>query len=686
MPEVWDVLPVVLAGVWLLGLLVAVGGEGGTLPTVRQGHPRLFVRDGDLPRLRSQAVAYGQAWERMLACGLAPPEEAQYGDGRRLVTAALVYLVTKDERYLASVWSLTEHLLADDRLEIYATPEAVLGLAAGYDWCCGGMSAEQRSRMAEGLLRLADYLRGPQVWRHGDFSNHFLREKTLPQVLAGVALAGDTDDPRVGEMLAEGWRLTVEHAMPAADMMAGESGGEAEGYGYDAWGYTRPLALAMEAWRVGAGEDLFPMCSATRNNALWHIYGRRPFDGRQEHFDDCGLGARWSAEDHGVYMYLLAARYRDGYAQWLGDEIPRDDDMWLWPIILWRDPEVAARPPDDLPLARRFEGLGWVLMRSSWGPEATFASFQSGRFYAVHQHLDNNAFTIHKHALLALDAGVNMYGERVNDRYRANYYSRTIAHNTVTVVEGGETFPSGPWGSGALDGANDGGQVRLTPPQQVSDIKAGDSWDVGELLAYRHHGLFTYAVGDATRSYSPHKLRRFVRHFLFLPPDLFVVFDQVVLTNPALRTSWLLHSVTEPEIEHRVACITNAGGRLFCQTLLPRNAAIGKVGGPGAECWVEGENWISREVEEWPADAGSWRLVVHPATAGVEHLFLHVLQAGPAELEKPAAGASVVEAGWMGAKVSLGEREYVALFSAAGPTGRLRVAEAGRVVFDEAMA
>jgi len=686
-PDLHELLPVLVFGVWCTGLAGMGGrGEGGgrAVPAVRGGHPRLFVTQEDLPRLRRQVAAYPGEWERMQGWALGEPGDAQFGDGRRLVSASLAYLIAGEERYLKSAWSLSEHLLAHHRLDIYATPEAVLGLAAAYDWCYAGLSAEQQGRLAEGLLRLVDYLRGEQVWRHADFNNHFLAEKMLPQTLAAVALAGDSADPRVGEMAEAGWHFLVDHALPAANMMAGKNGGHAEGYGYDAWAYAKPLALAMEAWRVGAGMDLFPLCTATRENALWHLYGRRPCDDRQEHLDDCGLAETWSPANLGVYVYLLASRYRDGYAQWIGDEIPRQYDGWLWPVMLWRDPELAARPPDDLPLARRFDGLGWVLMRSSWGPEATFASFQSGPFYAGHQHLDNNAFTLHKHALLAVDAGVNKYGERVEDNYRANYYSRTVAHNTVTVLDAGESFPSGPWAGGPPGAANDGGQMRLSSPTRASAVRPGDEWHVGELTAYRHDPRFTYAVGDATRSYSPEKLRLFLRHFLFLPPDLVVVFDQVVVARPALRIQWLLHSVTEPEMTGAVSRITNEGGRLYCRPLLPKRPVIGKVGGPGAECWVEGENWTSQEIEEWPPEAGSWRVAVSPAMAGVEHFFLHVLQVGSAALAEPAPASLVEETGWAGAEVTLGEREYVALFSTTGAAeGRLRIAEAGQTVFDE---
>ena len=64
-------------------------------------------------------------------------------------------------------------------------------------------------------------------------------------------------------------------------------------------------------------------------------------------------------------------------------------------------------------------------------------------------------------------------------------------------------------------------------------------------------------------------------------------------------------------------------GRLFCRTLLPKDALLAKVGGPGKEFWANGRNW---EVGKWvkqenerirqktgkPMLLGNWRIEVSP--------------------------------------------------------------------------
>lgn len=641
-------------------------------------HPRLFLTPQDLPRLQRQIAAYPDEWARIAEAGLWSSDDPGYGAARTLRSSALAYLLTREEKYLANTVSLVETIARKHKMDTYATPEALFSLALAYDWCYRGLTQAQRDQIAASMLRMAEYC-DTKIWRHSDFNNHFVLEKVWPFVFTGLALHGDLADPRVDDYLRRGDALLHDHLLPAANLMAGETGGQFEGYGYDSWGYARPLAYILEAWRTATGEDLFPKCTATRHFALWNIYGRRPNDGKQEHFDDAGLEQQWSGQE--LYVYLFAARYQDGHAQWMGDQLPRRYHSDLWPILLWRDPALVPHPPTDLPLARRFEPLGWVLMRSSWQPEATFASFQCGPFYTGHQHLDNNAFTIHKGGLLAIDPGINAYGESIDDRYRTNYYSRTIAHNTITVYDPQETFPDGPWAGGEPGAANDGGQLRLVNPDRVEQVTPENRWQIGKITAYLHDHLFTYAVGDATRSYSPAKLTLFLRHFLYLPPDLFIVFDQVVSKHPSFRKTWLLHTVNEPKVAGAIATITEGDGRLICRTILPEQATLTLVGGPGKECWVEGKNWPSQEKTEWPPEAGSWRLEVSPSRPAAEDFFLHVLQAGGDDIAKPEAVTLVREAGLLGVRVLAQGREHTALFSTRGEArGRVKIVEEGRVV------
>ena len=106
-------------------------------------------------------------------------------------------------------------------------------------------------------------------------------------------------------------------------------------------------------------------------------------------------------------------------------------------------------------------------------------------------------------------------------------------------------------------------------------------------------------------------------------------------------------SQNEPVITNKLR--TDCGkGRLFCQTLLPENAVLTKVGGPGREFWASGKNWELDPVFVKQAEAraatrgtgpyfGNWRLEVSPSAPRVDDRFLHVLTATDTSREKPVA-------------------------------------------------
>jgi hypothetical protein len=144
-------------------------GEDGSLPKVRAGHPRILVTAEDMARLRQQVAAYPEEWERMKGAALWSPSDPGYGSARGIRTAALVYLVTGEERYLQNVVAHAENMAARPREDRYAAPEVIFGLCLAYDWCYEDLSAEQRSEIADTILRLADWL-DREVWRHSDLT------------------------------------------------------------------------------------------------------------------------------------------------------------------------------------------------------------------------------------------------------------------------------------------------------------------------------------------------------------------------------------------------------------------------------------------------------------------------------------------------------------------------------------
>ena len=126
-------------------------------------------------------------------------------------------------------------------------------------------------------------------------------------------------------------------------------------------------------------------------------------------------------------------------------------------------------------------------------------------------------------------------------------------------------------------------------------------------------------------SSSPKKLKRFLRHFLYLRPNLFVVFDEVVATKPTFRKTWLLHTIDKPVLTGRRVRIRHKEGQLHVETLLPEAAKIKLIGGPGKEYFCDGRNWPPAKKRD-PL-AGAWRVEVSPTNPAAADTFLHALAA-----------------------------------------------------------
>ena len=677
----------VVSALLVCGLLGA-GAAASERPKVRRGHPRIYVTASALPALRRKCSGpMKDVYQQMRRADwiMRARPRAGWSDVTNATYPAFHYLVTGERRYLLKTKEYLDAVAARPPRNQYLTPEWIRAGCMAADWVWNDLSPGERAKYGRAMLDLAEWVL-KRVWRHSDFNNHFVNEH-LSVLYAAVLLDGENIEPkRTARLLAVGRRYLLEHAVPAANEIAGELnrqqwsatpayvsylaqppdarqrdaffvGGQAEGFSYNDWGYARPLALTCEMWRVATGSDLFRDSSFFRGQSAWHAYGLRPDTNTFARSEDCPSGLR-PGGNLKVLMHLLAARLKDPLAEWLAESIRWRYVQNAWQEILFRDLTVTAKSPKQmsLPLAACFGKLGHVYFRSAWNdPAAAFALFQCGPFYAGHQHLDNNAFVIHRSGSLAIDSGTNDYGP-----HRGNYYCRTIAHNGVVVFDPGESFGGAAWSARGAGGSNDGGQIRATGVNRAGQFNRGGPSDTGRIVAFANGRYCAGAVGDATRSYSPRKVRRAVRAFFHLRPpaaggaggDWFVVFDRVETARPGLRSKWLLHCIDRPTIEGSRFTVDRGGGRLLGQVIFPSRPTIQLVGGPGRQSFVNGRNYPPTQKKR-DAEHGGWRIEVP-----FDSQAFVILRAG----EKGAASAPRLKTesiqGTLGVRIPCGGLEY----------------------------
>jgi heparin/heparan-sulfate lyase len=286
-----------------------------------------------------------------------------------------------------------------------------------------------------------------------------------------------------------------------------------------------------------------------------------------------------------------------------------------------------------------------MVARTGWGQDAVIAEMKINEYNFVnHQHLDAGAFQIYYKGALAVDSGLysGSSGE-YGSPHCLNYSWRTVAHNSLLVYDPSEEFSKRGYG-------NDGGQRLPNGRSEARDLAVllspQNGYRTGKVLA---HGFgpdpktpdFTLLQSEITDAYSK-KVREVTRSFVFLDlhnpqvPAAMVVFDRVVSADPAFHKYWLLHTLEEPRVESASAVVdcTQHGnsGRLTLDVLLPTaaNADLAKVGGPGKEFWVFGQNYANdvdpQRLERSSMEPGAWRIELSPKSAAAQDLFLNVMQ------------------------------------------------------------
>jgi hypothetical protein len=447
------------------------------------------------------------------------------------------------------------------------------------------------------------------------------------------------------------------------------------------------LVLLAELQRTTTGIDPAYRFSVLRNISNTYLYKLLP-DGTPSREGDNEYPVL-DSRDTSLLGYSIN-RFKDPYSAWLLRSSGFFPKQWLLPVLefLWDDPEVTPRNPAqsaeiELSRQRYFAGVGHLVMRNGWQPESTWIEFDCGPYLAKHQHLDQNQFTIYHRGYLAIDSGAD-YTDTESPHY-LNYYRRTVAHNSVLVYDPSEAFF---WSDNVVPAANDGGQ-RMNSARYWNTIRSRDDfertrdlWDIGQMRTVDHlPGHYQYALGDATKAFF-NKVRAFTRELLYVPdPNILVVFDRVVSTNPNFRKAWLLHGVNPPIVDSgknaangtkefpaaKTFKFTEGAGELLVHSLLPRERLITSRGGPGNEFftpgddhggkWDSGQNWPMEDPAGsslpddpklrrmwklfWGDDfqrilpsnrknvvPGAWRVEVSPNTPAEKDLFLHVLEIG----------------------------------------------------------
>ncbi len=649
---------------------------------IRRTHPRLYFTDESWPDVRRRALtvqadwyarvkaiarsADGEDWLKIKRPGPLPGSVFDVYDwGARIFAAAFVQRMEPDRARLAEIKALLRASLAYYRAAYDQGREAAwyslsrAGCFAALDWLWDDFTAAERREIGGGLLaHVREALHKPGILyrnENGVKTGNYGVDNFC--WFAGLALFGEgIDDAAAEEALRRGYEVYVKMFEHRAAAAGDDGGGASATLGYLVGEYPNAEWNFLHTWRSAVGEDLagrppFDYAARLPVYILWnwlpgdhefgsgdvgHLTNRLPIGQLFAHMTQAeALFARPHPE-----LAALAGRLRARVGGTL-------ETSWIVHPFLVEEPEKTPGPaaadglpggipgPAPDPLARHFDGMGQVIFRSGGGAADTYALFMGGGRLDQHRHLDAGHFTIFHRGFLALDTGTR----DGNTDNLQNYFAQTEAHNCVMIKMPGE--PPVPYWNGEVYG-NGGGQDKVLGSR---------------IAAFETKDGYAYAAVDATPVYRPEKCESAIRQFVFIPPHHFVVFDRVTAAKAEYGKRWLLHHANRPVLlDGRTWRADQAEGRIFCRTLLPEDAVIEAVGGPGREFLADGRNYpidagpsqerlrnafpLPRPVyAEVPELMGRWRVEVKPGAARREDVFLHLLEVGSGGLKEMAPAA-----------------------------------------------
>jgi len=629
---------------------------------VPKEHPRLL---GSRERLQQLARERADAYQRVVRVA----RQAKADEHSKMISMALVAAIARD-RSLGRQAVETALRTVDGPIKKGHVPfgSDLARCAIVYDLCHEDWTPEERARFHRYMNQTVDanVRSEPHVFHNGWYGY-----KNWGIGLA--CYAAYCENPRAEGILRS---LESEFRTRAAVALelAGDGGGWGEGYYVNYWLYE--WLFFCEVARFCEGVDYYAMAPAFfRHRAVAGMFetypgigiyntrrpvpmgdgGGRVFGGDRDkalsarrilvnHFRndpkrEAEMLAQWGATGvspvHGqdargtqqpCKPYAVPISHQVVHA--FNETTPRSGvGNYAYKDFLWRDPTVSGADLDGFRLSHISPGPGYVCARSSWDEDATYFFFKCGDRFTAHQHLDVGHFLIYKHEELVGDGG---HYDGFGTPHDVNYHLRSIAHNTILVHDPSESWPN--IRAGRVTG-NDGGQAHDWPHHNgaVADAwnKDRDLYDIADIVAFEDCGTHVYVAGDCTRAYSPKKLERFTRQIVFGRPGTFVIFDRIVSRDPEFKKTWLLQAMQRPQESPPGLVVTNGGGRLFVQTLLPRDPQVKLC--DGEELYSYDGNTYPPQRDTGPAP--QCRVEISPSQPARVDYFLHVLTATDATVD-----------------------------------------------------
>ena len=640
-------------------------------------HPRLLLREEDLPALRKKITHPGAVtfYNRVVSLAnasatfdLGPPSgpnnrisNAKDSILRRIEAKALMYILDRTANHQRGLEAVAMARQYMNTLQVPAADRywggidignAMYSCALAYDWCYDLISKEDKEWFVSQFFKLADQHEGGYPrYNQGVVTGHAAEQGRQREMVAtGIALAD------------ENWlfyydcaRLWVNRFAPSINLfhaLGAHHQGTDYGSGRFRWSaignliFYRMLPLAERDVSKSRLDD------SLVETYKWFIYLRRP-DGQSMRFGDIFNSWIFGHWDGALYVNAI---YRDPYLQGYMSTLGTSTVNAVEAFIFY-DVNIVPESISAMPLSR-YWNTGELIARTGW----TMGDANNNNSMIVtmrikelhlnnHDHLDAGSFMIYYKGCLAVDNG---HYDSYFSSHDSNWDKKTISHNSLLIRD--PNVPAGHYG--VNDVANDGGQIwpgsrnepnslgvdPVTGKTIVTDANSNphNNWPPsGETLAHQFgpdpmKPDFSYLKGDINSLYG-YRADRVNRSMVTLNffndayPGALVVFDNITATSANFDKYYLLQSTSKPVVNGRNTIITRLTSGNNPQTVsqLINTTLLDNMNIEIVEPFdIFGTKYEPRRVVD--SEAGGWRIQVSPQKGKLTDLMLNVLQVSDA--------------------------------------------------------
>ena len=367
-------------------------------------------------------------------------------------------------------------------------------------------------------------------------------------------------------------------------------------------------------------------------------------------------------------------------------------------MFLYGDKEVAPASPDRAGMqASRELGMGEFAMKSGFGADATQVIFWAKPHWMYgHVSDDQGHFSIHKFGNLVLTAANSKSGDAVLTSAKFNLFMNSVGiHKSGSDqrldFDGSVTDPF--FGSRGITDIRTAGSVMAAdignPGYDYVAYDTSPSWAAGTAdiaqreLVYSHGATNNEYVVllDRVRVPSPQTSTKIWKIWVPRQP----VFLDGTPANPR-GGKWTSSNTTLLSMTNQLTLpVTpryespSTHGRLFLKVLMPQNAVVSALGGPGQE-FQSGDDdgstpWGAPSMTDAMREYLGWgRIQVTPSAANSYDAFLNVMQFGDANTlaaMSPTVRVVSNDAKMLGADIRNSGGNRVVLFSSAQDGARV---------------